>query len=282
MGINIIDSFLEKLQEILNKKDVESLFRKLPLLRGLYKFIFQAIFFFLPWNKGIKVMEEDWDYLIVLDGCRYDYFKILNNIIPGKLEKKFSVGPATGTWILRNFSDRYYDIVYVSGNALVSPSALKRRPSKKLLERMLSVGFNPFFHIDNVWRYSWDDIIGTVLPKEITNAALRNVQKYPSKRMIIHYIQPHDPLIHGPRGWVEKVCKGELSIDEVKVGYAKNLKTVIYEVERLRKRLKGKIVITADHGQGLGDYWIYKHPYFLISPLMEIPWLITLGGKYKK
>lgn len=57
---------------------------------------------------------------------------------------------------------------------------------------------------------------------------------------------------------------------------------MLREVEKLRKKLKGKIVVTADHGQGLGDYWIYKHPYMFIKPLIEIPWLITFGGMNEK
>lgn len=134
-------------------------------------------------------MEEEWDYLIVLDACRYDYFKVLNDIVPGKLEKRLSVGPSTGTWIFRNFSDQNYDIVYVSGHPLVSPTALKRRSSKNLFKRWRSVGFNPFFKIDNVWSYGWDHKLDTVHPSTIRKAALRDAIKYPSKRMIIHFMQ---------------------------------------------------------------------------------------------
>ncbi|MHA1834227.1 MAG: hypothetical protein ACTSV7_09555 [Candidatus Baldrarchaeia archaeon] len=282
MKTHPIDLVLQKLQKVLDKNYIESIFRKSPQLRKLYIFLFQVIFFLFPWKQGTKVVKEDWDYLIVLDACRYDYFKALNDIIPGKLEKRFSVGPSTGTWVFRNFSDKHYDIIYVSANPLISPTALKRRPSKNPFKRWRSLGFNPFFHIDNVWRYGWDEKLGTVPPEKVTKAALRNALKYPGKRMIIHYIQPHNPLIFGPKDWVKKVCTGKITIDEVKVGYAKNLQYVLLNVEKLRRKLKGKIVVTADHGQGLGDYWIYKHPYMFIKPLIEIPWLVTFGGRNGK
>jgi len=28
-------------------------------------------------GKILKIMEEEWDYLIILDACRYDYFLAL-------------------------------------------------------------------------------------------------------------------------------------------------------------------------------------------------------------
>ena len=39
-------------------------------------------------------MDDDgWDYLIILDACRYDYFAILHRyFFEGDLEKKFSRG----------------------------------------------------------------------------------------------------------------------------------------------------------------------------------------------
>lgn len=278
METHPIDLVLQKIQDIIGKEFVELLFVRSLRLRELYKILFQAIFFLFPWNKGTRVMEEDWDCLIVLDACRYDYFKALNDIIPGKLEKRISVAPSTGTWIYRNFSDQHYDVVYVSAHPLISPTALKMRNSKNLFKRFHSVGFNPFSRIDNVWRYCWDSKLDTVPPDRVTKAAVRNAAKYPTKRIIVHYVQPHDPLIFGPKSWLLEVQKGKMSIDEVKVGYAMNLKLVLREVEKLRRRLKGKIVVTADHGQALGDYWIYKHPYFLVKPLIQIPWLITYGG----
>ena len=57
---------------------------------------------------GIKIMEEKWDYLIVLDACRYDYFKEYNNILEGHLEKKLSCASCTYEWLEKNFSGKYF------------------------------------------------------------------------------------------------------------------------------------------------------------------------------
>ena len=45
-------------------------------------------------KNGVKVVNEDWDYLIVLDAARYDIFKKIN-WIKGNLEYKISLGSCT-------------------------------------------------------------------------------------------------------------------------------------------------------------------------------------------
>ena len=40
-------------------------------------------------------MNDNWNYAIVLDACRYDIFKEVNKI-KGTLQKKYSNGSATG------------------------------------------------------------------------------------------------------------------------------------------------------------------------------------------
>lgn len=47
-------------------------------------------------SKILKVMREEWDYLIILDACRYDYFAaIWENYFDGELEKRVSLGSGT-------------------------------------------------------------------------------------------------------------------------------------------------------------------------------------------
>ncbi len=68
-----------------------------------------------------NVMNEDWDHLIVLDACRYDYFeKVWQKYLPGKLRKKLSVGSTTVEWRDKTFTDYYGDVVYISSNPYIS------------------------------------------------------------------------------------------------------------------------------------------------------------------
>jgi len=215
---------------------------------------------------GVRVLDEKWDYLIVLDACRYDVFKKVNTI-RGKLKKRFSLGTHTADWTINNFKGRKVDdIVYISGTPQISEVILKNR-----------IGVpNPFFHLEKVWDWGWDDNLGTVHPKKVNEAVLKLKDIYKGKRTIIHYLQPHNPFIGKPmlKGkWFDEVNK-TITIEEVKNAYIGNLKLVLDYVSKIINKLNGKIVITADHGEAFGEYGIYSHhPKLYIKPLMEIPWL---------
>lgn len=38
------------------------------------------MYFQLRYDTGIDIIDQDWDNLIILDGCRYDYFKQQNDL----------------------------------------------------------------------------------------------------------------------------------------------------------------------------------------------------------
>jgi len=59
--------------------------------------IYRPLFSFLG-HEGVKVVEEEWDYIIVLDACMYDIFEDVN-WIDGKLESIISKGSGTPEWI---------------------------------------------------------------------------------------------------------------------------------------------------------------------------------------
>lgn len=253
--------------------------------------------------KGVKVTEKKWDYLVILDACRYDFFKKYNTL-PGKLRKKWSVGSCTTEWFLNTFTEeKYQEIVYVSGNGFISKVILDReieidkKKFPKLISRFKSeIGHNPFFHLEEVCLDGWNEELKTVPPKVITQRALRVIQKFPGKRMIIHYMQPHRPFIDsnlisqkgngnstreevlqakGRRNIFHALKKGKVKLEETKKAYAKNLILVLKEVKKLIRKLEGRIILTSDHGNCFGEYGLYGHPWGVkIRPLREIPWLI--------
>jgi len=56
--------------------------------------------------------------------------------------------------------------------------------------------------------------------------------------------------------------------------YKANLECVLEQVAVLLKHLTGKIIITSDHGEFLGEGGRYAHPYGSVHPtLVEVPWL---------
>lgn len=102
--------------------------------------------------------------------------------------------------------------------------------------------------------------------------------------MIIHYVQPHSPLIGKKKlftgkeredflSWRNLAYSDEIDIEEVKKAYIENLKLVLNYVKRLAKKIEGKVAVTADHGESFGEYGIYGHcPGLYTRQLLEVPW----------
>lgn len=137
-------------------------------------------------SRRIDVMGEEWDHLIVLDGCRYDFFsEACWSHFEGDLEKVISPGSNTVEWRDNSFPGRYDDVVYVSANPYINSRVAVR-------------GFNSkghFHDVVDVWDWGWDGELGTVHPETVNEAALESMEKNPGKRLIIHYLQPHCPYV---------------------------------------------------------------------------------------
>ena len=241
-------------------------------------------------SRGIRVMNEAWDYLIILDACRYDYFEVTNQL-RGRLEKRVSLGSNTSEWLKKNFTGYYDDVIYISANPHCSDHEIAG-----------FIGTEHFFKVENVWNYGWSEKLDTVPPHEVTNAALCLKDMYPDKRMIIHYIQPHGPWIGKTRITVDEmgfdsslamfndrwvvdtmawnlVKAGKLDVALLKQATLDNLTLALTEVERLVNELTGKVVVSADHGEAFGEKGIYEHTAGIYTKeLVEVPWLVIDKG----
>lgn len=233
---------------------------------------------------GLNFMEQDWDNLIILDACRYDVFKSINDI-PGKLRRVESRGSATPEFLRGNFhGQEFLDTVYVTTN----PMLYRHRDE-------IDVSFHD---IVNLWADdTWNEEYGTVLPKDVTERSKRIANKYPNKRLLVHYMQPHYPFIEsdttfdkghisgsstdGLTTWMQ-VLTGEIDIDknELWKSYTDNLEIVLPHVNDLVQELTGKTVITSDHGNMFGERaspipireWGHP-PGIWTDELVKVPWL---------
>ena len=281
----------------------------------------------------VSIMDEEWDYLIVLDACRYDYFsKLCGDYLQGILEKVYSPASHTLEWCKKSFKEYYNDVVYVSANPYINSKVKIRGFNAK----------NHFFKIIDVWNWGWDEDLGTVHPEKVNEAVQKLKDKHPDKRFIIHYLQPHAPYLsynlNGgfpkpqiTRGHVltgirnnktNKILEKSLNIlgflakkiglfggnpswkirellnlppaspmDAVRrrygdIGlrqaYVGNLKIVLEHIAELVKSLSGVIIVTADHGELLGEDGCYSHHPRSTNPLLrEIPWF-TIEKKEKR
>jgi hypothetical protein len=247
-------------------------------------------------RKAIKVMDQKWDYLIILDACRYDLFK---RVVDSSAGSVISGGSCTQEWLKWNFNGKFDDVIYIAGNPHFASANLVK-----------TFGFVPFFKVVEVWDYGWDSKLKTVPPNNVTLAAFETLKKYPNKRLIIHFNQPHHPFLvdkellqlddgtwskmengllearkHKKRTIWDMVRFGKVPIQSVIEAYEGNLRIAMKEVTKLLNTLEGRIIITADHGNHLGEYMIFGHPPQLrTTELVRVPWFVQTNGvkKYSK
>lgn len=239
-------------------------------------------------KKATKVLDKEWDYLIVLDACRYDMFK---RVVSKDSDFIISGGSVTQEWLRWNFKGKFSDIVYIAGNPHLSNFNLSK-----------TFGRNPFYKVIDVWDYGWDKDLKTVPPSKVSESTLEALKAYPNKRMIIHYNQPHHPFLGNKEllkydgGTWHKVDKtnwrqrklsifgaaeaGIIPIKTLWKAYIKNLKIVMEEVYKLVQILPGKVIITSDHGNHLGEYMVFGHiSHLRTKELVKIPWFIIKDEK---
>jgi len=279
--------------------------------------------------ERIDVVDERWDYLIVLDACRYDYFEQEHQrYLKGDLSPKMSMGSCTDEWRDKSFPDYYDDIVYISANPQICATS-----------KVYGYCAGDHFHeVYEIWKDGWDEEKGTVLPETLTQAAIRIIRETSGrgKRYIIHYLQPHAPYVASgidSRGYMQgdinkqrqlvgadtcgspqrfrmAVLKALLRIFRrnavfwgqpewyfrrllalppanpmeaslrslgrkgLQAAYRENLIAALQQVAVLVENVSGRVVVTSDHGELLGERICYGHPRGKDPILTTIPWLV--------
>lgn len=280
----------EKLWKGVTRPRRTAQFLKRKIIWGSRNLIYNSIY------QGVDVMEEDWDNLILLDACRYDLF-YENNTIKGESGYRISKGSNSPEFISKNFNGKYHDTIYISGN----PFLVDIEP--KTFHKIISV-FD-----------EWDGEVHTIPPDAIKRTALDIYHQYPNKRLIIHFMQPHIPFlgptgdqirkeiqkVTSPKGWghtppdsdnskekIEGVKESfaptldgvNIGKEEIRTAYVENLQIVLEHVSELLSEIEGKSVISADHGEHLGEQvWptseeVYDHPKVFTTELRKVPWFI--------
>lgn len=259
----------------------------------------RKILFNQRYGSGIDVMDQDWDFLIILDACRYDSFERTVGM-DGELKRVISKGSHSLEFCEKNFKGReFHDTVYVTANGYGAQTT--------------EGVFHDLIFTDESHGMADVDILHSssegMAPETVYKTAREAYERYPKKRMIIHFMQPHDPYF-GPtakklRERVEKdglnvisrdpekiekynisntnvtaslagaAKEGYISNGELDKIYHENLEVVLQYVEKLVNILDGRIVITADHGELLGEQNIIGHPkYRYYKVLRQVPWYI--------
>lgn len=248
---------------------------------------------------AVDVMAEDWDYLLILDACRYDVFEDVN-WIDGDLRSVISAGSHSEEFCEANFEGRTFsDTVYVTANAFGA------RIGDGVFHDLVYTG-----ETVNEDFVGWHAFSERMEPETIYRATLDAVETYPNKRVIAHFMQPHTPYLGERASEIrERVAEeglivrsrqpekveqyslddddvvvslkeaaelGYVSHEEIREVYVENLRLVLEHVASLVSELDGKVVITADHGEYLGEDGQLGHPkYSYGEAVREVPWLVV-------
>jgi len=231
-------------------------------------------------DEAQSIFEKDWDNLIIIDACRYDLYQE----VVGEGDYRVTLASCSKEFFDKTFSDRdSKDTVYISANPHIDDS---------IFEPLTGKSSDDVFHsVYRTYRTDWDDEKGTVLPEPVLRDAKTAEKLNPDKKKIIHLMQPHYPFItekssmqggfspeldskqdkeETPWNMAEK---GEMSRGKVWKGFKENLEYVLPFVEELNQELEGKTVVTADHGNLVGENGCYGHPCGSNAKgLRKVPW----------
>lgn len=242
---------------------------------------------------GFSIWDEEWDTLVILDGCRYDLW-VEENSLSGTAEARHMPCSMTVEFIESQLGNgTYLDTVYVTGNPQ--------------LRRHCDATFHDVIH---VWDDEWDEQHDTVPPDRMADRTIEAHEAYPDKRIVTHFMQPHYPFIGElgreiaakrdrgqysvdgthTTGNVWSLLKyGELSRAETWDAYAENLRLALPQVQRVVDAVDGRVVVTSDHGNLLGErLWpipvrAYGHPRGVYhEKLTHVPWFVCDGSARRR
>ena len=264
-------------------------------------------------NSLSTVMDEDWDILIVLDACRYDIFKDnYRDFLHGELEKRFSPSVDTPTWLKSTFTEYYKDIIYISGNPYINSKNIDLSKVgfnglehfykivdvwdfgfSKILRTVHSITMNKSF-LEYYTLYPEKRFIVhyiqphypyvSVEPKYIK--AQRNMlAKTGGKRSFDKLMRffPHSVRWKTAKLLRNMGVKVRLGVEEIYLdkgwegirnAYIGDLRFVLKFVSHIVEKVKGKIVVTADHDKRLGEGGWFGHGGKRCKEIVEIPWLV--------
>ncbi len=257
----------------------------------------------VPRQKDI-ILRRDWGVLIILDACRLDaYLEAENKPLDGIVGAAYSGASVTPHWLMRTWLDGdWSDTIYISANIFANKSIGRMKHLHRYFDYNLG---DVFMDIVEVWRTSMDRETGIIHPRHVyrafrmvrTRMRLRKYVLGKDYRVVLHFMQPHLPYItmENLSRLINKLDK-RLRDSGLALGYdylfipllrkyssrerqliwrhyMSNLEEALNYVRQIVMETKGvKKIITADHGEMLGEQNMYfhfdiDHPILRVVPL---------------
>lgn len=265
---------------------------------------------------GMSIFDRDWDLCIIIDTCRVDAIRQVAHEYSyiDRVGRTVSVGGSSPEWMAHTFGSKYRDTLqdtaYLTSNAWIEKVLDKRlQPNDQysefhILKSLREYGDWDLVHptelgrLEKIWRYVPDKerirqesdprgfLQGGAPPRYVTDRAIAVGREFDYDRMILHYMQPHAPYTNrlregqelrpfekDPFGFLQETGKKE----QVWNAYLDELRYVLDDLELLLTNIDAeKVVISADHGEALGEYGIYNHHSGSLHPKIRfVPWIVT-------
>lgn len=237
--------------------------------------------------EGMNVFDKGWDLLILLDGCNPQWIRDVSTEtewLPDDSDQEtiISVGSTSFEWYEKTFSNRTERELTQTAVVSANPFADEYVPE--------SIGL-----IDHLMQWGWEDNLATVPAHTVTDAAVDIGRRTDFKRYIVHYMQPHLPLLEcvGEREEVDSptgvsdcwdvwwaTMRGDYTPSELESDYKNNLRYVLPEVQLLLENFDAEtVIISSDHSNAVGEQGMYGHPGYVEMPLVKkVPWVQTTGN----
>jgi hypothetical protein len=232
-------------------------------------------------DDAVNVYDRDWDVLVLLDCATIDMMTDVADEYPfvDNVGEHTSTGTCSDEWMRHTFTASHREEMARTLHVTANTSSDRHLRDDR------------FLHLEEVWRDGWDETLGTIPARAVTDRAIRLHRELDPDRTIVHYMQPHLPFVThdiesntvtpvGVRG--EGLTLGELH-DE---GYGRdtlwgasldNLRYVLDDVELLLHSIDARdVVLSSDHGQAFGEDGVWAHPcYTYVDVLKRVPWCLT-------
>lgn len=213
------------------------------------------------------IYKYGWDVLIILDACRYDSFKKVN-FIEGDLIAVDSESTRTTRWYQHNWNEYNDDVILISSHSYPR-----------------SHGFYKNFYKFYDFYLERDDY----REPKIALEKLIEIQNDYDKHFLVHLLPPHlpylgkkgskfmrqlkIPIVGRPHVYRHVTKWGRKHGWKKLIGYYKeNILYALTEINKYLPQIKGKVIISSDHGELIGERNIYNH-YNKHEKIFEIPWL---------
>jgi len=237
----------------------------------------------------------------------YDFIEDVNWVL--------SVGGSSPEWMVHTFDTQWRETLqntaYLTSNAWTEKvledrlQPTDRYSNFQILKVLRRFGSWEFVHpdelgrLEKIWRYIPEDerttekhdpaglMQGGAPPRYVTERAISVGREFEFDRILLHYMQPHAPYManvidegrdpyeyeKNPFDYLQESDQWS----EVWDAYLDELRYVLDDVAILLRNIDAEtVVISADHGEALGEYGIYNHHTGSLHPwIRRVPWMVT-------